>query len=157
MTGHLDRRDAAARGVCYGTAEGVGVPNSTTEFFAAMERRGHDPLLERMNFDLRFDLSEDGRDTQQWHLTIRRGDLGVSCGPEDADCVITADRATFDRIARGETKPLAAWLRNQIAVEGRLQPLIVLERLLPGPPGSHDPRALAEIAIATAQRPGSAR
>ena len=144
-------------GSAMGRRKGVGVPNSTTEFFASMERRGHDPLLERMNFDLRFDLSEDGGNKQQWRLAIRRGDLGVSHGPEDADCVITADRATFDRIARGETKPLAAWLRNQIAVEGHLQPLIALERLLPGPPGSHDPRALAEVAIATAQRPESAR
>ena len=133
------------------------MPSSTMEFFAAMNRRGHEPLLERMNTDLRFDLSEDGRDTQHWRLSIRWGDLSVSRGPEDADCVITADRVTFDRIARGETKPLAAWLRNQIAVEGRLQPLIMLERLLPGPPGAHDPRAVAEVVIQTAQRPGSSR
>jgi hypothetical protein len=127
------------------------------EFFAAICRRGHEPLLERTNADLRFDLFEDGRDAEQWRLNIRWGDLCVSRGPEDADCVITADRVTFDRIARGETKPLAAWLRNEIAVEGRLNPLIMLERLLPGPPGAHDPRALAEAVIETAQRPESSR
>jgi hypothetical protein len=133
------------------------MPNATTKFFAGLSRRGHEPLLERMNTELRFDLHEDGRETQQWRLGIRRGYLCVSHGPEDADCVITATRSTFDRIALGETKPLAAWLRNQIAVEGRLQPLIMLERLLPGPPGAHDPRALAEVVIESAQRPGPSR
>jgi hypothetical protein len=133
------------------------MPNSTMEFFAEMGRRGHEPLLEWLNVELRFDLFEDGHDLRQWRLSIRRGHLGVTEGPGKADCVITAARPTFDRIARGETKPLAAWLRNQIAVEGRLQPLIMLERLLPGPPGAHDPRALAEVIMGTAQRPGSSR
>jgi hypothetical protein len=133
------------------------MPNATREFFDGLSRRGHEPLLERMNTELRFDLHEDGRETQHWRLGIRRGYLCVSHGAQDADCVITAARPTFDRIARGETKPLAAWLRNQIAVEGRLQPLIMLERLLPGPPGAHDPRALAEVIIESAQRPVPSR
>ncbi len=133
------------------------MPNATMIFFAGLSRLGHEPLLERMNTELRFDLHEDGRETQYWRLGIRRGYLSVSHGQEDADCVITATRPTFDRIARGETKPLAAWLRNQIAVEGRLQPLIMLERLLPGPPGAHDPRALADVIIESAQRPGPTR
>jgi hypothetical protein len=133
------------------------MPNATMEFFAGLSRRGHEPLLERMNIELRFDLYEDGSEPQHWRLGIRRGYLRVSHGGGDADCVITAARPTFDRIARGETKPLAAWLRNQIAVEGRLQPLIMLERLLPGPPGSHDPRAVAEVIIESAQRPGPPR
>ena len=134
------------------------MPSSTMEFFDAMGRRGHEPLLERMNTDLRFDLSDDGwPETRPWRLSIRWGDLCVSRGSEDAECVITAERAVFDRIARGETKPLTAWLRNQIAVEGRLQPLIIFERLLPGPPGAHDPRALAEVAIEAAQWPRSSR
>lgn len=132
------------------------MPSSTNGFFDAMGWRGHEPLLERTNADLRFDLTDAGPE-EPWRLSIRWGDLCVSRGREDADCVITGDRATFDRIARGETKPLAAWLRNQIAVEGRLQPLIMLERLLPGPPGAHDPRALAEVAIENAQWPRSSR
>ena len=131
--------------------------NSTTEFFAEMGRRGHEPLLERMNTELRFDLSEDGRDTQHWRLSIQHGRLSVSQGTGEAECVITATRPAFDRIVRGETKPVTAWIRNEIAVEGRLQPLIMLDRLLPGPRGAHDPRALAEVTIGSAQRPRSSR
>ena len=62
----------------------------------------------------------------------------------EADCVIHAEEAYFDRIACGEVKPLTAWLRNEIAVDGRFQFLVMLERVLPGPPGAHDPRALAQ-------------
>jgi hypothetical protein len=121
--------------------------NPTDEFFAGLSRRGYEPLLQRMDRVLRFDLSEDGQ-TVHWLLTVRRGELVVSQGEGGADCVITTSRKTFDRIARGETKALAAWLRNLIAVEGQLYPLIMLERLLPGPPGAHDPRAIATSLLA---------
>ncbi len=140
------------------------MPNPTAEFFDGLAHRGHDPLLERMNGILRFNLS-DGAERKEWMLAIRRGDLMVAEGdidPErqpgmrglgEPDCVVTTSRATFDRIAEGHTKPMAAWLRNQIAVEGRLEPLIMLERLLPGPPGAHDPRAIVATRLAQDRRP----
>jgi hypothetical protein len=131
-----------------------GLSSPTAEFFAGVSRRGHEPLLERMDGKLRFDLSAGGR-TQRWTLHVRRGNLAVTREEEDADCIITCSLRTFDRIARGETKPLAAWLRNQIAVEGRLYPLVMLERLLPGPPGSHDPRDYAAAVISSARRGGA--
>jgi hypothetical protein len=140
------------------------VPDPTAEFFDGLARRRHEPLLERMSYVLRFDLG-DGERREHWTLAVRRGDLAVARGDFDParrpdmqgadqpDCVITASRATFDRIAGGETKPVTAWLRNQIAVEGRLQPLIMLERLLPGPPDAHDPRAIVATRLAQDRRP----
>jgi hypothetical protein len=148
----------------HGQGHAPAVPNPTAEFFDGLARRRHEPLLERSNTLLRFDLNQ-GDEREQWTLIIRRGDLAVAEGdidpqrqPEmrgfgDPDCVITTSRDTFDRIAEGRTKPLAAWLRNQIAVEGRLQPLIMLERLLPGPPGAHDPRAIVATRLAQDRRP----
>jgi hypothetical protein len=140
------------------------VPDPTAEFFDGLARRRHEPLLERMNTLVRFDLGE-GEQRERWTLAVRRGDLAVAEGDVDPagrpelreadrpDCVITTSRATFDQIAGGRTKPLSAWLRNQIAVEGRLQPLIMLERLLPGPPDAHDPRAVVASRLAEDRRP----
>jgi hypothetical protein len=127
------------------------VASPTAEFFDGLSRRGHEPLLERMDGVVRFELSADGR-TEQWTLHIRRGNLVVSRDGGDADCVLKTTLRSFDRIARGETKPLAAWLRNQIAVEGRLYPLIMLERLVPGPPGAHHPRGYAAGLLASSLR-----
>ncbi len=119
----------------------AGVSSPTEEFFAGLGRRAHEPLLERIDETLRVDL-RDGGNTDHWRLVVHRGELRVSREHGDADCVITTTREVFDRIASGQTKPLPAWLRNQVTIEGRLYPLLVLERLLPEPPGAHDPRAL---------------
>ncbi len=120
--------------------------DATAGFFGALQQRGHEPLLERMDRVFRFELDEDGR-SERWVLTVRRGDLYVTRDKRDADCVLTTSRETFDRVVRGETRPLAAWLRNDIAVEGQLYPLLMLGRLLPMPPGAHDPRELARTLI----------
>lgn len=128
-------------------------PSTTEEFFAGVSRRGHEPLLERIDQTVRIDLHDDGR-TDHWKLSVRRGDLKVSREPGDADCVITTTRDVFERVVTGRTKPLAAWLRNQIAVEGRLYPLLMLDRLLPSPPGAHDPRALAAPLLTNTARTG---
>lgn len=125
---------------------------TTAGFFAALQVRGHEPLLERMDRVFRFELDKDGH-TEYWMLTVRRGELRVTREKRDADCVIATLRDTFDRIVRGETKPLAAWLRNEIAVEGQLFPLIMLERLLPAPPGAHDPRQLARSLVPVGKQP----
>jgi hypothetical protein len=125
------------------------VPSPTDEFFAGLDQRGHEPLLERVDQTVRVDLREDGH-TDHWRLVVRHGVLRVTRDHGDADCVITTTRAVFDQIASGRTKPLPAWLRNQITIEGRLYPLLVLERLLPAPPGAHDPRVLAAPMVADA-------
>jgi hypothetical protein len=140
------------------------VPDPSAEFFAGLVRRRHEPLLERLNAVVQFNVG-DGAQRERWTVAVRRGDLAVAQGDIDPvrrpelrdagqpDCVITTSRATFNRIASGRTKPLSAWLRNQVAVEGRLQPLILLARLLPGPPDAHDPRAIVAARLAEDRRP----
>jgi putative sterol carrier protein len=127
------------------------VPSPTEEFFADLGRRGHEPLLARTDETVRVDLREDGK-TEHWRLVVHHGDLRVTRDQGEADCVITTTRDVFDQVVTGRTKPVAAWLRNQIAVEGRLSSMLMLERLLPSPPGAHDPRALAAAMVAD---PGS--
>lgn len=135
------------------------VSSPTEEFFADLSQRGHEPLLERTEQTVRLDLREDGR-TEHWRLMVRYGSVRVSRDQADAECVITATRDVFDQVVTGRTKPLAAWLRNEMTVEGRLYALLMLERLLPSRPGAHDPRALAapmmtDVAWIDAQAAGS--
>jgi putative sterol carrier protein len=145
MPDHQGPRHAAER------RKELHVPSPTEEFFADLGQRGHEPLLERTDQTVRIDLREDGQ-TEHWRLMVRHGDLRVSRDPEHAECVITTTRDVFDQVVTGRTKPLAAWLRNQITVEGRLQALLTLERLLPSRPGAHDPRTLAALMTAEVAR-----
>lgn len=116
--------------------------NPTAEFFDKLGRRGHESRLAKVGGTVRFDVEHD-QQIDHWFLAISKGDISVSREEGEADAVIHAERASFDRVVTGESKPLAAWLRNEISVEGKFQFLVLLDRLLPGAPGARDPRALA--------------
>ena len=107
--------------------------DSTAEFFEALGRRRHEPLLEKTSGTVRVDL-RDGKKTERWLVAISKGDLAVSRQSAAADCVISADRALFDKIASGRTNAVAAMLRGAITVEGDAPLLVSFQRLLPGPP-----------------------
>jgi hypothetical protein len=111
----------------------------TAKFFDDLRRRAHAPELGRFVGTMRFDLSDEGR-VYHWRLSINDGDIAVSRDADAADCVISGDRALFDQLASGRVTPLTAWLSNKVAVKGSFRPLLLLERLLPEPPGVHDPR-----------------
>ncbi|SCL25346.1 SCP-2 sterol transfer family protein [Micromonospora rhizosphaerae] len=114
----------------------------TAEFFARLGRRGHEPLLEEVTGTIRFDLAhEHGID--RWFLEISQGDLRVSREEREVDCVIRTSRDLFDRLAKGQEDQYAAWVRNEIRAEGEARLAYLLQRVLPGPPGAHHPRAFA--------------
>jgi predicted lipid carrier protein YhbT len=108
------------------------VTDPTAEFFDAVGRRGHEPLLEHANGTLRVDL-RDGRRTERWFVTVQKGDLTVSRRNTRADCIVSAERALFDRIVSGEANAFAALLREEMHVEGDVKLLVAFQRLLPGP------------------------
>lgn len=56
--------------------------------------------------------------------------------------MISTQLQFFDKVTRGEANPIAALLRNEITVQGNLLLFHYFQRLLPGPPGAHDPREL---------------
>ncbi len=112
---------------------------ATRKFFDALERHGHERLLKKTNGTIRFDIERD-HEVDHWFVEIRGGAVRVSQQDSDADTVIRSDDAVFDRLARGEAKPLPAWLRNDITFEGQLRLIILLERLFAPPPGAHHPR-----------------
>jgi putative sterol carrier protein len=108
--------------------------DATTTFFDGLAARGHEPALEKVSGTLRFDLRDGGRGTSRWLVTIRRGDVAVSRRNVEADCVVRADRALFDRIASGETNAMAAVLRGAVNLEGDRGLVLPFQRLFPGPP-----------------------
>jgi predicted lipid carrier protein YhbT len=115
------------------------MPDPTEELFNRLGNRGHDPLLEQIRGTVRFDLATDA-DTLYWLIEIDRGDVRISREQRDADCVINSTKARFDQIAAGRANAVAMMLRTDIVVHGDVQLLIVLERILPGPPGARGPR-----------------
>ncbi|MGW5671368.1 SCP2 sterol-binding domain-containing protein [Micromonospora sp. NPDC003776] len=111
-------------------------------FFAQLVRGAPERLLRRAAGAIRFELDGPGG-VEVWHLSIADGRVTVSRTERAADTVIRTDREFFARMARGEAKPLTAWLRNDITAEGRFRFVVLLERLFPPPPGGRHPRALS--------------
>lgn len=109
--------------------------NPSTEFLEELGRHGHVTLFEKIDGRLRLDL-RDGREIDSWMVVIHQGDVEVSRGRQDSDCVIHAERAFFDRVVTGEANALSALLRGLIRIEGNLQLALSLGRALPGPPHS---------------------
>jgi putative sterol carrier protein len=119
------------------------MPDPTEELFDRLNRLEHEALLENVEGTLRFDISHEGQ-TNHWLVKIDKGDVDVSRQDGDADCMVFVDKALFDRIARGEANAISALMRAEMIAHGNIQLLIMLERLLPGPPGARGPRRLAD-------------
>ncbi len=117
----------------------------TEDFFDELGRRGHEPLLEKASGTIRIDLV-DGKRTDRWLVTVKKGDVGVSRRNMRADCVIRTDRALFDGLASGEANMMAAALRGAIGLEGDPELLVLFQRLFPGPPRSRSRRHTAGYA-----------
>jgi putative sterol carrier protein len=115
--------------------------DATKEFFDQLSRRGHERLLKKTTGTIRFDLEHD-HGVDHWFLAISHGDVRVSREDRDADTIIRTDQVFFERMVRGEAKPLSAWLRNDITSEGGFRFIVLLERLFPQPPGARHPRTV---------------
>jgi putative sterol carrier protein len=116
--------------------------DATEGFFHELARRGHQRLLRKTTGTIRFDLTHD-HGVDHWFVRISKGDVQVSKDDRDADTVIRTDQEFFQRMTRGEVKPLPAWLRNDITSEGEFRFVVLLERLFPAMPGAYHPRAFA--------------
>ena len=114
---------------------GPGMTDPTSEFFDELGQRGHEPLLQKAKGSVRFEIMH-GAKIDRWLVTIDKGDIAVSRRNAAADCLIRADRALFDRLACGELNTFAAVIRGELALEGDLRFLVLVQRLFPGPPGS---------------------
>ena len=109
--------------------------DSAAQFFDALVSRGHEPALAHASGTIRFEIL-DGRQTQRWVVSVRKGNLAVSRRNAAADCVVRADRGLFEKIVRGEENPTAALLRGAVQVEGAVGLIVLFQKLLPSPPKS---------------------
>jgi hypothetical protein len=116
-----------------GSSRRGAMTDATAEFFDVLGRRGHVPLLENARGTVRFDLAHGDR-TVRWLVTLDEGDVSVSRKNVAADCVVRADRALFDAMARGEANGMAAYLRGELVAEGDAELLLLMQRLFPAPP-----------------------
>jgi putative sterol carrier protein len=107
--------------------------DATDAFFENLSTRGPEPLLENTTATVRFDITS-GKQVDRWYLRINKGDLEVSRDEADADAVLGADRAAFNRVATGEANVLAALLRAEVLVSGDPDLVVLVQRLFPGPP-----------------------
>jgi hypothetical protein len=128
-----------------GGAAGTPLRDPTREFFAGLERRGREPMLQRTTGTLRFDLA-DGGEVEHWYVGIRKGVLTVTHDEGHADCVVRADKELFDRLASGTANAMAAALRGVVEPSGDLQLIVQFQRLFPGPPRGCDEREEAGYA-----------
>lgn len=93
-------------------------------------------MLRTASGTVRFDLEHNDRHVDHWLVTIEAGDISVSRATRRADAIVRAHRAAFDKIAAGDSNAMAALLRGEVAVQGDLELVMLLQRLLPGPPGA---------------------
>ena len=92
----------------------------TAQFFEQLQQRGHEPLLEHATGTIRFDLVQ-GKRTDRWFISVKKGDISVSHEDGEADAVVTTDEAMFRQLVSGEENAMAAMLRGAVRAEGRVQ------------------------------------
>jgi putative sterol carrier protein len=118
------------------------VTDPTTQFFEELRERGYEPRLRQATGTLRFELAK-GKTIDRWLVSLRKGDVTVSHRGGEADCIVRADRALFDRLASGELNGVAAVLRGELVAEGNWKLLVLFQRLFPGKPPSRPTRSRA--------------
>lgn len=114
--------------------------DSISTFFDELAGRGHEPLLGKASGSARFDVV-DGWRTERWLVALDKGDIDVSRRNVAADCVLRADRASFEQVVAGELNFMAALLRGEVSVKGDPRLLVLLQRLFPRPSDRRPERA----------------
>jgi putative sterol carrier protein len=110
---------------------------ATEEFFDALAKRGHEPLLHSASGTMRFDLVDEGS-IEHWSVAIAKGNVSVSRRATKADALVRLDRALFERIVTGRENAMAAALRGVMVPKGDLGLVMLFQRLFPGPPSARD-------------------
>jgi putative sterol carrier protein len=124
---------------------GTGGGEVMDRFFDDLAQRGHDPLLRKARGTIKFEIV-DGKRVDRRVVAIDRGDIQVSRRNVACDGVIRVDKDVFESVASGRSNPIAAVLRNELAVQGDWRLLVLLQRLFPGPPKARPSRRTAGYA-----------
>jgi len=127
-----------------------------SQFFDGLAQPGHLATLESESATLRFDV-RDSSGIARWYITINDGDVAVTHQSGAADAVVTIDRPYAEAIVTGRLNATAALLRGLVDCDGSVAVLMMLQRCLPGPPGSTGRVAPISSKTVTAQHDPSQR
>ena len=87
---------------------------SAREIFEPIGRLGHVPRLRGISATMRFDVIGAG----SWHVAVDDGVVTMTESSAPADCVLELEEETLRRIARGQLKPLIAFMQGLMTVQG---------------------------------------
>ena len=103
----------------------------THEFFDELSRRGHQPLLERVQATIRFEVTDGtvDADLSRW-VTVDHGNLRVSADEVTAaDATIACSASELDDLVTGRTSAMASLLRGALSVQGDPELVVLAQRL----------------------------
>jgi len=98
---------------------------SVREFFETLEGRVDESKTGGMNNSYLFDIDGAGK----WTVRVEDGKVSVTEGGEDADAVISASEATFEKIVSGEQNPTSAYMTGKLKVKGDMGAAMKLQKL----------------------------
>jgi len=105
----------------------------TEAFFAGIAGLD-DPALRKATGTVCFELSHNGG-IEHWLVVIDRGTVRAFRAPEaiESETTVRAGKALFEEITQGEANTTAAMLRGAVSVEGDLELLWLVQRLIGRP------------------------
>ena len=95
------------------------------EFFDKLEFEADADKIAGLNTSYLFDIDGAG----QWLVEIHDGHLHVTEGAGDADCTISTNAETFERIVAGEQNPTTAYMTGKIKIKGDMGAAMKLQNL----------------------------
>ena len=104
------------------------MPKAVEQFFAELGQRKHVRLLEGTTGTVLVELREGDRN-ERWYVSVKRGDVTISRRGSAPDCVVRTEASTFKAIVAGKLNAMAAVLRGQLEVEGKIRLLVALQAL----------------------------
>jgi putative sterol carrier protein len=108
--------------------------DAVQEFFQELERKGHQPLLGKVEGTVRIDILNNDAATDHWLVAVDLGDVTITHDTGDADCIMQADKLLFEQLITGEENAIAATLRGALVSTGNIELLFAIQRIFPGPP-----------------------
>ena len=129
----------------------------TADFFEELSRRGHEPLLQRVQATIRFEVTDDGDAdgsdaggsagsggsgdghdgpggaTTVRLVTVDHGDLRIltdrAGAGATADATIGCSASELDALVSGRTSAMASLLRGALTVQGDPELVVLAQRL----------------------------
>ncbi|GAA2020318.1 hypothetical protein GCM10009740_05890 [Terrabacter terrae] len=134
----------------------------THEFFEELTRRGHEPLLQRVQATIRFEISDvqtdpadrdanTGRDraaSVSRLVAVDHGRLTVSAdgGGTTAEATIACSASELQDLVNGRTSAMASLLRGALTVQGDPELVVLAQRLF-----SRHPAPTPDAAVHTGE------